>query len=286
MKHISILLIGLLLLFGSASAVDIKFAIYPMTDPQKLLPPMRILCAYLSEQTGVSVTPMVTRDYSEMLLRLEDRSVDLAWLNPVNYLKLKERLPALRYVATFMEFNQDAGEVIPYYHAYIITRRNSGIHSLADARGTRMAFTDAGSTSGYAYPLIMLRRQGIEAEDYFQRVFFLKRHNRVIEALLADAVDVGAVSDGTFHKAVQQHGPLFQILARSGPIPLDAIVTTGRIPADTLARIQEQLQALPREHAFNQSMAEHLGWPAAGFRVMSDALYDDFRDVLKQAGRD
>ncbi len=279
MKNLCFVL-ACLLMAATATAAELKFAIYPMNDPQKLLPPMRILADYLSEQTGDVITPVITRDYNEMILRLEDRSVDIAWLNPLNYLKLKQRLPSLQYIATYMEFNANAGEIIPFYHSYIITTRQSGITSLDQARGKLFAFTDVGSTSGYAYPAVILRRQGIVPDSYFQKVFFLKRHDRVIEALVAGSVDVGAVSDGTYHAAVQKHGDIFRILAESDPIPLDAIVAPGHISAERTALYRRLLSTLPIEHPFNASMNEQLGWPAAGFSTQSDAFYDSFREAI------
>lgn len=272
----------LLLLAATATADShLRFAIYPMTDPQRLMPPMRILSDYLGEHTGETITPVITRDYNEMVLRLEDRSVDIAWLNPVNYLKLKQRLPSLQYIATYMELGKETGGPVPYYHAYIITLKDSGIEDLAQARDGNFAFTDIGSTSGYAYPAMMLHQRGIEPESFFQKVFFLQRHDRVIEALVSGSIDVGAVSDGTFYSATQNHGDIFRILAKSDPIPLDAIVAPGHISAERVALYQELLRSLPLDHPFNASMQEHLGWPAAGFAVKDDSLYDGFREAMR-----
>jgi phosphonate transport system substrate-binding protein len=265
----------------SPAAAQLRLAVYPMTDPQKLLLPMRVLADYLGEQTGEAIVPIITRDYNEMVQRLEDHSVDIAWLNPVNYLRLKERLPGLRYIATYMERNQDAGEIIPYYHSYVITLKQSGITEISQARDMRMAFTDPGSTSGYAYPNMMLRKRGIDPDTFFRNVFFLKRHDRVIEALVAGSIDLGAVSDGTYHGAVQSHGDIFRILIKSDPIPLDAIVAPDHIPPERVALYRKALAAMPLEHLFNRTMEDALGWPAAGFSIRDDSLYEGFREALR-----
>lgn len=280
MKNLCFVL-ACLLMAATATAAELTFAIYPMNSPRKLLPPMRILADYLSEQSGDVITPVITQDYNEMVLRLKDRSVDIAWLNPLNYLKLKELMPSLQYIATYMEFNANTGKIIPFYHALIITTQQSGVTSLDQARGKLFAFTDVGSTSGYAYPSVILRRHGIVPEAYFRKVFFLKRHDRVIEALVAGSVDLGAVSDGTYHAAVQKHGDIFRVLAKSDPIPLDAIVAPGHISPERTALYRRLLSALPREHPFNASMNEQLGWPAAGFSIQGDAFYDGFREAIQ-----
>jgi phosphonate transport system substrate-binding protein len=283
MRHIfrMCLIIVFVLGLATAATAQSRLAVYPMTDPQKLLPPMRVLAEYLNERTGETITPIITRDYNEMILRLEDRTVDIAWLNPVTYLKLKERLPNLQYIATYMEFNQDAGKVIPYYHSYVITLKAGPVTEISQARDQRMAFTDVGSTSGYAYPAMMLRSQGIEPETFFRNVFFLKRHDRVIKALVTGSIDLGAVSDGTYYNAVQNHGDIFRILLKSDPIPLDAIVSPGQITPERAAMYREALAAMPLDHPFNTVMKEMLGWPAAGFAVLNDSLYDGFRKALQ-----
>ena len=111
---------------------------------------MRVFAAELSARTGEPVTTVVTRDYAELVQRVRDRSVDLAWVNTLNYVRLVSEVPAARYLATYMERNEITGRVTPYYQSYIVAPRASGLDSLAAIRGKRFAFTDRASTSGYA----------------------------------------------------------------------------------------------------------------------------------------
>ena len=146
-----IVLLAFLWLVSTPKLVSANYllGVYPSNDPQSLLIPMRAMAAYLSEQTGEEFTVVISRDYTELSQRLREGSVDLAWLNPINYLKIKKAMPDLNYVATYMEENS-SGEITAYYYSFIITRRDSGIESIKDAQGTLFAFTDQGSTSGYA----------------------------------------------------------------------------------------------------------------------------------------
>lgn len=273
--------IGLVFAFA-ASAVPVKFGIFPSNDPAKLDRVMAELSAYLGEKTGDEVLAVVTRDYGELVDRLRDNSVGIAWINTLNYVKVSRDLPTIRYVATYMEKNEDTGAVLPYYQSYILAMKARGFGGLADTRGALFAFTDPGSTSGYAYPNRLLRSEGIDPPTFFRKVFFLKKHDRVIDALRNGAVDVGAVSDGTYFTAVRQHGDVFAILAKSAPIPLDAIVATERFPAERVAAYRDALVAMPADHAFCKAMKEILGWSAAGFEARDDAFYDSAREALKQ----
>ncbi|UJX42714.1 phosphate/phosphite/phosphonate ABC transporter substrate-binding protein [Desulfovibrio sp. JY] len=267
-------------LIGNALAMPIKIAVFPSNDPKKLQTVMDVLAAYLHEKTGDDVKAVVTRDYAELAERLREESVDIAWLNTLNYVRLKAELPAVRYIATYMEENEATGNVTPFYQSYIVALKKSGYTSLNDLKGKRFAFTDVGSTSGYAYPNMLLRKNGIDPDTYFKIVFFLKKHDRVIEALLSGAVDAGAVSDGTYFTAKRNHGDQFVILATSAPIPLDAIVARENLPDAVVARYRSALAAMPRDHLFCRKMRQILGWSAAGFEVRGDAFYDSTREAL------
>jgi len=269
-----------LCLAASAQARAVKIAVFPSNDPRKLQAAMDVLAAYLGEQTGDQVTALVTADYAELAQRLREGSVDIAWINTLNYVKIKAELPGVQYIATYMETNESTGKPTPYYQSYIVALRESGLTKLADIQGKRFAFTDTGSTSGYAYPAMLLRNNGIDPDRYCSKVFFLKKHDRVVEALLQGSVDAGAMSDGTYFEARRRYGDRFVILAQSDPIPLDALVAPKTLPAEDVARYRRAFTAMPDDHPFCRNMHATLGWNAAGFAVRDDAFYDSVRETL------
>ncbi len=79
-----------ILIFSTTShAESLKLAVYPSNDPKKLIIPMRIMAEYISEKSGDKFIAIVTRDYEELSERLKNKSVHIAWINPVNYIKMK-----------------------------------------------------------------------------------------------------------------------------------------------------------------------------------------------------
>ena len=280
--HAKILVCILFLHLSSpAFAESYKLAVYPSNDPAKLIVPMKLLAEYLSQESGDQFVAIVTKDYAELSERLRNKSIQLAWINPINYIKMKSETPSLKYVATYMEKNNDTGQIIPYYESFIISLKTSNIKTIHDAKDKRFAFTDPGSTSGYAFPNMMLSKQGITPETFFQKIFFLKKHDRVIEALTQGSIDVGAVSDGTYYTAVKKYGDIYTIIERSEPIPLDPIVATENVPKKKILLYQKVLKSMPANHEFNLSMKQNLGWNAAGFDVKDDGFYDEMRETLK-----
>ncbi len=269
-----------LLLSNLSHADTYKLAIYPSNHPQKLIIPMKLMAEYLTQESGDKFIAVVTRDYAELSERLKNKYVQLAWINPINYIKMKAENPTLQYVATYMEKNNETGKVTPYYESLIISLKSSHIKTIFDAENKKFAFTNQGSTSGYAFPQMMLLNKKIIPDTFFQKVFFLKKHDRVIEALVKGSIDIGAVSDGTYFSAIKKHGNIFTIIEKSKPIPLDPIMASDSVSIKKILLYQQILKAMPENHPFNQSMKENLGWNAAGFDVKDDQFYDSIRRAL------
>ncbi len=263
----------------SAPAAELRFGAFPSSDPDKLLAVMQELGGYLTEKLGEPVNVVITRDYSETAARLGEGSLDLAWLGALNYVQVVDEVPGTRYLATYVNRSVATGIVAPYYHSVVVVAANSGIDTLADLKGKRFAFTDPGSTSGYAYPSYLLRKSGIDPNHDLAKVFFLKRHDRIVEALLSGAVDAGALADDVYYGIRERYGDALKVIAQSDPIPMVAVVASRRLDAKIAARVQEALAALPPDHPFCRKMREVFGWDAAGFQIHDDALYDSVRAV-------
>ncbi len=265
---------------GSLIADPVKLGVFPSNDPAKLQQVMNIFAEYLSETTGDEVSAIITQDYNELTKRLREGSVDIAWINTLNYVKIKNDIPEMRYLATYMEKNEITGAIMPYYQSYIVSLNSSPYSSLDQLEGKRFAFTDPGSTSGYAYPNLLLQKNGIVPEEFFGKIFFLKRHDRVVEALRAGSIDAGAISDGTYFTAEEHYGDILHVIMKSDPIPLDAVVAAEDFPESKMGLYRNALLAMHPDHRFCLEMKSFLGWNAAGFDSRDDGFYDSVREAL------
>jgi phosphonate transport system substrate-binding protein len=292
MKHITRMFVATVLstvlLFALAAhlvaAQELTFATYPFGDSNQIYRAFLPTVEHLATELGVPVRLVVTRDYEELSDRLVDGTVDIAWIGSANYVKTRERLPSVRYVATYMERSLAGGRVQPYCRSVILSRADAPYRSLDDLGGVRFGFTSPDSTSGYAYPRMILAARNIFPEQFFGAVYYLGRHIDVINALVAGSLDAGVVSDGTYHNAVEEHGDVFTVLEWSEQIPLDAIVTAPGVSAETAAAVGRILTALPESHPAVVAVRRELGWPAAGFEVRSDSFYNSVERALGYTG--
>jgi phosphonate transport system substrate-binding protein len=262
------------------AGVSYTFATYPVGDPEKMYRAFDPLVRFIASETGWTMRAAVTRNYEEMTERLADGSVHIAFYSSASYVAFGPFIEGLTYVATYAE--QDGkGRLLPYYHSAIIALKSESIADLDDLKGTAFAFTDRQSTSGYRIPLLMMREKGIEPEHYFRKIFFLGRHDSVIEALRAGSVQGGAVSDGTLNNAVARYGGIFEVLALSDPIPLDAVVASPCVPPEHVEILRNILVSLTPDSPVVRNIREHTGWPAAGFVVLGDEFYEPLRRAME-----
>ena len=267
-------------LLSTLSAKEYTFATYPSNTPSKIIQALTPLMEYLSAQSGDTFKLVVTKDYEELTRRIEEKSVDFAWVNTKNFVLLKEKNPSLRYLVTYLEHSK-SGQITPYYQSFIVAMKDTNITSLEGAQGKHFAFTDKESTSGYAYPMIIFEEHHINPYTFFQKVFFLKKHDKVIEALMSHSIEVGAISDGTYYNALEKYGDRFSILATSQPIPLDAIVASSNVSLKESQRIAHLLENIPLDAPSNKAFEEHLGWASAGFVKKDEHFYETFKRTLK-----
>lgn len=269
----------------SGYAQTFTFGTYPFDDLNAMYQGFLPLARKIAEETDWHLDLVVTRDYAELSERLTNGTVDIAWIGSANYIKTKQALPGIEYVATYQEWDSSGKQIEPYYQSMILTLRTASYRSLSDLKQARFAFTDKDSTSGYVYPRMMLLEDEIEPAEFFRKVFFLGKHQKVIEALLAGSIDAGAVSDRTYYLALKEHGDVFRILASSPPIPLDAVVTRPGIPDEIVSKLQTVLLSIEPDDSIWAGLKNLLGWPAAGFAVKDDSFYDSIRNVLSFKGR-
>ena len=129
------------------------------------------------------------------------------------------------------------------YHAYIYTRKDSGITTVADMGGKRFAFVEKATTAGYIFPLSYLKRNGVDDIDGFLgSYFFAGSHDASLYAVLRGEADVGASKNTVFNWVAASEPRVAEelvILERSSKVPSNALCVRKDLPKP----VQESLQA-------------------------------------------
>ena len=211
--------------------------------------------AKTEELLGVPVKLFTPADYDGVIQGLLGGTLDFAWLGASAYAKTYLTDPeAVEVMLTKQNVDGSTG-----YYSIGFARRDSGITSMADAKGKTFAFADPNSTSGYLVPGAELRETFGELTQYFGEVKMSGGHEQSIvgvakgdfDAAVAWADGLGNWEDGftsgAFRKATDS-GLVdmndIQEIWRSKLIPEGPMVVRKSLPQDVKAKMFDLLDTM------------------------------------------
>ena len=239
------------------------------------------LCDILSRSSGATFRAHTAPTYKDLAREVEAGDALLAWLPPVIALQLAER-GNVQLVAVPIRSG-----MATYDTALIVRERVP--RRLTDLRGSRMAWVDRNSSSGYIVPRLHLASQGIDLRGFFSQESFLNSHIAVVDAVASGRMDVGATfqsvdangtivsagwtaPDGTTIRSVK-------VVTTAGPIPNDMIVAAKALPVAVHSAVRHWLLNLDSRarELFNQIIH------SSEFRPPSPAHLQPLRAMIGSA---
>ncbi|GAB3027478.1 phosphate/phosphite/phosphonate ABC transporter substrate-binding protein [Natronobiforma cellulositropha] len=255
---------------GSWSGGTIEFALPPFQDAEDLHAQYAGVFEWLEDGfDGVdTVEGVPTTDYSGVIESVVHGHTELANLAPMIYaLSADDGIHPLA-----INWSHGAES----YHTYIATRADTGIDSLADLEGTRIAMVDPLSASGGMFPRYTISQAGLDAGDIETEpadfdIEWAGGHDAALAALEEGHVDAAAYGDF-------QHPDTDEIqkVARSDPIPFDAVVAKPDTPEPVREALIERLVETPPE-----ALEEHR---IDRFGEIEPGTYDPVRDIAREMG--
>lgn len=263
-------------LFASALMADTyKFGVTPWQKGQTsddINKHYRLMLDYLSKKTGDEYIIISARGYKQMIEFLADGSVDIASISPVPYVLAKQLNPNIRLLVTELSLDRAKENLTDSYMGYFVALKSSeNINAVSDLKHKRFGFVKKESSSGYIYPIVLLKNKGIDYDQYFSRHYFLGSHPRVTDAVAAGSIDAGATWDFNLKQAVDKHGDIFKVIFTTPPIPNLCVAAHSSLDKDKAMEIRKALINIdPR-------LLE--GLPAGGYVVREDSFYDVVRKI-------
>lgn len=261
---------GIVLLCASVHA-DLILEVHPFKPPTQLVAAFAPLADYLSGKLGQPVTVRIAKDYQTHIEAIGNDAVDLAYLGPVAYVKLRAAYGPRPLLA-----RQQIGNS-PVFHGKIFVRQNSPLQTLADLKGQRFAFTEPHSTMGYLVPRYQLWQAGIPVER-LATYQFLGDHVNVALGVLTGDYDAGAVKEDVFEL---YKGRGLRAIATSPPISDHVFVANRKLPDAQRRTLRAALLQLHKD----PKGAEILTSITPGVTALvpvQDSDYDTLRTVLKK----
>ncbi len=249
----------------------LKFAVAYYSPSALVTKEMGSLARYLTKALGRRVR-LVDMPHGRAARMLEEGQIQIAVFSPYMYVLNRARYPHFKLLVSHLS----DGNLT--YQGFFVVRSESPITSLADTKGKRACFVSSKSTSGYLFPLALLKQKGIDPQRDFRLVRFSGTHEGVLADLRGGRCDFGAVSSPAYFNAVRSSA--LRIIAVTERIPGDAYCVTSHIPAKLVERIRMAFLAFnPRRFVHRPYMGKlHR---ITGFQEVDDSHYDPIRRVHK-----
>lgn len=164
--------------------------------------------AYVKKKLGVDLELFLASEYAGVIQAIAANQIEVMDMG------------ASGYAAAWMETKGGVEPlVVPKesdgsigYHSVLFVRADSKFKSIEDLKGANFAWADPNSSSGYLFPLVGLRKMGIEPEKHFGKVVFSGGHEQSIIGVLDGAYDAAV----TWTNDVDKHtrGGIHMMLER------------------------------------------------------------------------
>lgn len=257
----------------------------PWEESREMREGYRPLLDYLAERTGKKFQLLIVEDYDAAIENIAEGMIDIAVLPPVSFVTARARAPRIKYISTIMRERE--GRAYTTYRGYLVALRSRFPGWLFDdflkeAKRHRIGFVAKRSSSGWAYPMAMMRKRGIDPTEAFADVRIYENHPEVTDAIAAGEMDLGATWEYNLEQAVKRHGDIFSIAWTSPPIPGLAWVAAEGIPPDfvqAIRAIQSEITASPDLKGRLLSSTPDKGW-----EVLDEQFYDGVKEVVDYVG--
>ena len=253
------------------ACADLTLAVHPFKPATQLVEAFTPLVAYLSKKLDdTSLSLRITPDYQAHVDAIGQNEVDIAYMGPVQYVKLIERYGAKPLLA------RQAINGSPFFHGKVFVAKSSAIQSLADLKGKRFAFTEPLSTMGHLVPRSMLWGAGVSV-DSLAGFKFVGDHVNVALAVLTGEFDAGAVKEDVYF-GYESRG--LRAIATSPPISDHVFVVGNQVSAVRIQQLRELLFHL-REEPDGKQIMSGVAKGVTAFVPAVDTDYDSLRALLK-----
>jgi phosphonate transport system substrate-binding protein len=258
---------------GSHAPPELVFGMTPVVGVEATRARFAPLAEYMSDQLGIPVRLLVADSYGSLIEKMVAGEVDLAKLSPLAYVRVRQKIPEMKLVATHVA-NGSAT-----YSSYLVALQDNKFSVLESPKGARMCFADPDSTSGYLYPAAYLQSRGIvPGRDLSFK--FAGDHRACLDGLFAGRYDIAATWAGAIRDARQSGLDVGElaIVAKTGRIPYDAYCVRPDLDKEIAGRIQRLLLRTNTLSKDGRRVLSHTlginGWVPG-----DDRVYDGIRRV-------
>ncbi|OJX72126.1 PhnD/SsuA/transferrin family substrate-binding protein [Magnetospirillum sp. 64-120] len=253
---------------GSARAESLTFAPLPMESPETVVKQVKPMLAHLEKTTGIDIRIDYSSDYAEILQKFADGKLDLAYLGPLPYLTLRDRVAQ---ATPLVHFKEKSGSAT--YTCAIVAPADAK-PDLSRLKKHKVALTQPLSTCGFLSTDGLLRQAGSRLDDNLYR--YLDKHDEVALAVTRGEFELGGLKTAIGRKYAHMG---LAVIAESGPLPGFALVANAKtVSKERMDQLRDALVAAEGDTIKGWGDNIRFGAVAA-----FDGDYDGLRRLRRQA---
>ncbi len=201
----------------------VKLYFTPSVDSDTIASNSTDFLKFLEKETGLVFKTGIPTNYIAVVEAFGSKRADIGVMNSFGYIMANSKYGAEAKLRV-IRYGHD------YYQGQIIAHVDSGINGIQDLEGKKFAFTDPSSTSGYMFPLKIMRDAKVNPSN----TTFAIKHDNVVTMVYQKQVDAGA----TYYSAPSSSGEIRDARSRvKTQFPdvedkVKIITTTEKIPND------------------------------------------------------
>lgn len=239
---------------GSVKSGVIRIGVQPNESAKDLSE----LQTKLSSLMGKPVEFYKPTDYSQLVNEFKSEKIDFAFMTGLIFIEAEKEAFAKALLKKVYGKNE-------FYFTAILVNNSAPFKSVKSLAGKKFGFVDVKSTSGYLYPRVILRKNGLDAGEGLPdsatvlKHEFFGTHEKSVRALAEGKVDAvgvwaddpsfktGAWTDAVFAKEKKMK---FRVLEYSDPIPNDVFVVREKFYSEnpmTVLKLMEAFIGLSEE---------------------------------------
>ncbi|WP_243186788.1 phosphate/phosphite/phosphonate ABC transporter substrate-binding protein [Clostridium muellerianum] len=247
---------------------EIIFGINPFTSPENIKTMYIPILERVCKNIGYKARVIIAKDYDALGMGIENNTIDVGWFSPFAYVNAHKKNNIIPIVTPKINGKTS-------YNGYIIAKKNSGIKAIKDLQNKKFGYVDKESASGYLYAKHMLKINGLNPKELFEKTSFMGSHDNVIKGVLSEEIDAGATYsealDNLKNNGININS--INIISKTEDIPKDAIAVNPRLDKDIVDKLKKSFIEFNEFSGINSNVN--------GFVSSSDNNYNVIREVLK-----
>jgi phosphonate transport system substrate-binding protein len=282
MKRILLLALGILAMTAASAHAAQTFILGfpPMTNVQEEIAKYKILGDYLQSKLGLDVQYRPAKSYDALVESMVKKEIDGAFGGSFNSIVMLQITGADTLVTPDLI---DGG---PTYTGLLFTRKDTGIKTLADAKGKVLALVSPTTTGGYLWQMGYFKEKGIDPEKHFSKILMTGSHSNAPMAVYNKEAEIGGGKDTVFYSLAAKD-PKFKetmvVLAEGPKVPANGLTIRKDYPAALQTTIRDTFLGMEKDPAGQAALAK---FGAKRFIPTKMADYQPIIDMAAKIGLD